>query len=490
MDMPPEDLRTALAPALALLQSPLVQTLLATHPNDLGSWTAAESDQKDVFGEEWWCEWVSGQDNEDNGGRGEDLWEGVLEYYMSQYRRRSADDYEEEVGSNSKNLKLPEQIRSLIDDLVQLALPRACTVDGSGVEVESTGLSPKKLHEVRQCIAYMSTLLPKLFTANETRRLRVVDVGSGQGYLTRALQTYLQSANVDVQLLALDFNEVQTAGAAKMMARDKRDGQIAQRTIYIKPDTLLAAVDDWIGEDEEQPVLFVALHACGSLTPDIFRAVFEQRRRQSSRWRPVGVLAVGCCYNLLAPGDFPLSTHLRSLAPTTLPGSAYHLAAQIPAEWARSPAAWADSKLALRKVVWRAILGGRLAHRENLQQDTPGAPSGTGDKPVMRRLGRLNNAVYDTWETFTAAASAKLGVPLESELAPGEKRRMAGLGALHVLRCLVGPLVESVIVADRVVWVAEQLEGEMEVGAVNLFNQATGSGRNVAIAVWPRQGDR
>lgn len=74
-------------------------------------------------------------------------------------------------------------------------------------------------------------------------------------------------------------------------------------------------VDEWIGalsqEDESDirenetrivPVVFVALHACGSLTPAILQEALDNRlNRVSSRrvWFVAAVVVVGCCYNLM-----------------------------------------------------------------------------------------------------------------------------------------------------------------------------------------------
>ena len=90
---------------------------------------------------------------------------------------------------------------------------------------------------------------------------------------------------------------------------------------------------------------------------------------------------------------------------------------------------------------------------------------------------------------------------------------LRSLETLHTLRCLLGPVVESAILEDRVGWVKEELlllevehglgHGlglgavdeaavdvdvdieEIKVKLVNLFDQSTGSGRNVAIVVLP-----
>ena len=86
---------------------------------------------------------------------------------------------------------------------------------------------------------------------------------------------------------------------------------------------------------------------------------------------------------------------------------------------------------------------------------------------------------------------------------------LRSLETLHTLRCLLGPVVESAILRDRVGWIKEELllpevehglghglgavdqavvdvdVEEIKVKLVNLFDQSTGSGRNVAIVLLP-----
>ena len=127
------------------------------------------------------------------------------------------------------------------------------------------------------------------------------------------------------------------------------------------------------------------------------------------------------------------------------------------------------------------------------------------------RLGRLPDAAYADWPVFLAtvrasSASGGEGREMHGEAKGGEAERCEGfdlgkeedrktmesrLAVLHVLRCLLGPVVESLIILDRVQWLRERLservDGEMDVEIVNLFDQAAGSGRNVAVVVAPRR---
>ncbi|KJA14311.1 hypothetical protein HYPSUDRAFT_49294 [Hypholoma sublateritium FD-334 SS-4] len=511
--------------------------------------------------------------------------------------------------------------------------------------VAAQGMSPKKAHEVARMAALVAGLAPALGAA-----LRIVDVGAGQGYLTRALKTRLPAARI----LALDADAAQTAGARRYEARllPHADPPIVHRTVLVEPGPLLAAVDAWLADDPadaQAPVLFVALHACGSLTPDILRAFAAARTAPRAAWAPAGVVAVGCCYNLMDPADFPLSAPYRAHAALhALPPSAFHLAAQVPATWAAPGADGAlailpAAALAIRKLVWRALLERALQHATPLDAPParPAAPAsatvpahwprrreqrapfavpgesdpappppppvdtqtGIGTTPALARLGRLRDAAYDTWGGFLAIAAARMGVRLpgadgeepdhadsaeeeegeeearrpvfvwdidgsppgaedaadsDAEDAYGEENgeedpldaaltgalpcalraRARELAALHVLRCLVGALVEDAVLRDRAAWVRSALglppdddddddddggdgvidddggggggdgeaegaapggegEGEGEEGGgeggagtlhvrlVNLFDQATGSGRNVALVIAP-----
>ncbi len=165
-----------------------------------------------------------------------------------------------------------------------------------------------------------------------------------QAYLSRTLRDSL-----GLHVLALDFSDVQTQGAAKRdatkpkrkvpsnglvdssgaahatteqiqsdaKARDSRHGSLTYVTTAINADNLRKSTHDWIDRDhgtsggtqdrvgrKPTPVLFVALHACGSLTPDILRAFAAAARNEESGtavWTPRAAVIVGCCYNMLRP---------------------------------------------------------------------------------------------------------------------------------------------------------------------------------------------
>ena len=149
-----------------------------------------------------------------------------------------------------------------------------------------------------------------------------------------------------LHVLALDWSQVQTDGAsrkdeskASRRARWKQvtnvptandvsrdithrlvdegcqqlltEGSLTYVTADIDANTLLEATRSWVigrlrhptppDSISVVPTLFIALHACGSLTLDILRAFVSAAKAevQTTGWVPQGAVVVGCCYNML-----------------------------------------------------------------------------------------------------------------------------------------------------------------------------------------------
>jgi hypothetical protein len=195
----------------------------------------------------------------------------------------------------------------------------------------------------------------------------------------------------------------------------------------------------------------------------------------------------------------------------TLSLASRHLAAQIPSQWLRDETSARETSLAIRKVVFRALLQPVLeviSAREASANHAATSSSfnveelrGAGQTPENRRLGKLPDAAYEDWETFLDRAISKTGIrfdqiatqlPIYTHNKHVRRQLESALSVLHVLRCIMGPLIESLILIDRYEWIREELSQSsetqaMDVGLVNLFDQATGSGRNVAIVIKPRE---
>jgi len=119
-------------------------------------------------------------------------------------------------------------------------------------------------------------------------------------------------------VLALDASDNQARGAGRQGLRQKSpsdQGSLTYRIGNVTPGTLLQSVDKWItdisppaAESHPHPVVFVALHACGSLTPDILRTFVSEMHGgdgENRGWSLKAAIVVGCCYNMMEGKGLP-----------------------------------------------------------------------------------------------------------------------------------------------------------------------------------------
>lgn len=149
------------------------------------------------------------------------------------------------------------------------------------------------------------------------------------------------------------------------------------------------------------------------------------------------------------------------------------------------------SALSIRKVVYRALLARRLPSHERPDRDDSGIPL-SEIHWSEKRIGRLSDSSYQSFNQYLRIATAKLGilpgsstVDTETPMTEEEKGLSRRLECLYVLRTFLGPVVESAIVLDRLLFLVDHL-GPSDVRLVNLFDQSTGSLRNLAL-VWKRE---
>lgn len=451
------------AACLEFLTTPLVRSLLESHPNDVAN---------DGPKHEWlpWWDWAGG---------GNDIWKCLVPGYGL---------------DPSRYLSIPQPLNELLHRIDSLTLPREVDFEfGHSNSPPLRGMSPKKAHEVSQMISFLSNNLK-----SRSGLKYIVDAGAGQGYLSRALT----QPPLSMDVLALDFSPVQTKGferrtnniakaQRKQQSRElsqlaapelpprnsepfqgptdaqNREGTLLHQTIDVNPTSLQRSVTEWLISDSTTnpiPIVCVALHACGSLTPDIFRFFVENSRIAPDRaWFAAGLTVAGCCYNLMSPDtDFPLSklvVDANDELETKLYLSYNHrsLASQSPLQWAINSSTKSIADLAIRKVVYRALLGKLMLS----QRDTK-----LSEATRSIKIGRLPDTAYTTFGKFVSEAERKLDRTLINEpcdeVDPSLKSQ---LEVLHTLRI-------------------ENLPGRT-IQMINLFEQSLGSGRNVVLSVFP-----
>lgn len=187
----------------------------------------------------------------------------------------------------------------------------------------------------------------------------VVDLGAGQGYLSRML-----AYQYDFQVIAVDESEVQTCGAKRfdnLVVKGYKNKQhllhhIKDRFTNENAADILAGIQQQLDVTEkdndndtdnvefpnpnvddkqnDHPWFIVGLHSCGDLSPIMLRLFIQQHELKS-------LVNVGCCYHFLthdhekstsSPAGFPMSQYVHGCS-ITLGSIASMLACQAPSRW-------------------------------------------------------------------------------------------------------------------------------------------------------------
>ncbi|KAG9659306.1 hypothetical protein KCU64_g3939, partial [Aureobasidium melanogenum] len=242
-----------------------------------------------------------------------------------------------------------ERIRDLSLDREQLILSE----DIPHVEVPdilASRMVTKKLAEVRAGARYINHICKK---HNITR---VIDIGSGQGYLSLTL-----AAVCGLRVLAIDGSEKQIQGSrtAAQQAGLVENDNITHLTRFVTgTDELGTEIASWA---QGERCLLTGLHACGSLSEHMIRL-------STTVPCTTHLAVVGCCYNhinpisLENPAGFPISSFMRTNK-LNLSTSALITGCQAPTNWTHNP----DSIFA-RKHWYRAVLE-KLLHDKKLVQE-------------------------------------------------------------------------------------------------------------------------
>ena len=380
-------------------------------------------------------------------------WASWPDHRLAQQDLIDSIEEEAEPPSEGRAQSRPESLTAWLSTMKSLALPRRQRPGPTVAlpEALSARMKTKKVAEISRAVAYVRE------TCQRKGITRIVDMGSGQGYLSISL-AYLFP---QLRVLSIDGSASQIAGAQAFAASlDIPESRLKHALRWIDGSPALSAtINDWAGGDK---CMLVGLHACGSLS--------EHMIRYFAAVPCIEALAVvGCCYNHIAPrsascpSGFPISLAMRKrdvvLTPTAL-----MTGCQAPNNWRRPQEG--DTSTFGRRRLYRAILE-KVFFDKGLRI----YGSATEDKPVWgTRKGDLANLA-----TFAQRAMECLDIEQRqisaAELLTYEQRyahcegQIAILWTLSVLCCKV---VESVIALDRYWFLLEQ--GAAQVDIVPIFD--------------------
>lgn len=352
--------------------------------------------------------------------------------------------------------------------------------DGQGSSSENPFISHamgiKKSHEIE----HLSTLVSQM--CREYNTSRVIDVGSGKGYLGSYINlTY------GIEVLELDSVDSNVRGSIQRRSRleEKWDhlrkragysanlqpqasqsktkdggGHVVSMTAFIENGSHLEAIlNESSSSEEERSCLLAGLHTCGSLA---YSAIDTFVTCQSTRV----LLNVGCCYNLFDEGFavdkfsknkttanshlFPMSSFLKSdndPYPICLGRNARIIAAQSVDRLA------VDEEGIHEHMFFRVVLQQFLKEKLGV----------TSSDWIVGKLKRgIKNQDFALY-----ARKALQNLKLEhlcDELSDDDLRSYIQqwsdwekrLHLFYMLRCCLGPVIETCILLDRLCFLLEK----------------------------------
>ncbi|XP_016648767.1 PREDICTED: protein RRNAD1 isoform X2 [Prunus mume] len=401
--------------------------------------------------------------------------------------------------------------------------------------VLSTGMNWKKKHEVEVLSAVVDSI------ANSVGANAIIDVGSGQGYLAQVLSFHYQHAVVAIDACSHHGRVTDTRAEQikKYYAAQMRKSVSGNRSLTVPKtvtcnvmsiDMLKALADTPLhndnvsllqsscNADNRSSLVLAGLHACGDLSVTMLKTFMECKEVKA-------VVSVGCCYNLLSEEGFnhagsqcgfPMSCGVKS-AGISLGKSSRDLACQVlrvyyPEVMSTSPSIGRQGK-ALRRRQQRVVQNSLLHHKENkcslseINSHMTGSCSHkksteleTDDSFDVLETTSITNenssnkatkcerseiiGNYPLFQKYCLSGLCRLGLePLKETDIHGIWKQVESfaelIGPYWSLRAAFGPLLETFLLLDRLLFLQEQ-GSSIEAVMLPIFNPAL-SPRNVAI---------
>ncbi|TIA83338.1 hypothetical protein E3P98_00933 [Wallemia ichthyophaga] len=466
MEIPPQynqDIFKYLDDLLEFVSDDYVKSLIETHTMSLANQKLIILDSARLMQRRWdnheafseWMHWAESTNTH------------TSQWKDEQIRRIAVGDISEEW---------PISLQRHVTRCNELAAPRAYRnsekphtkrINLRHGKVNNLGMTPKKMHECER----LSTLIGNDFS----HHTHLIDVGSGQGYLSRTLSR--QPFDFAVLAVDSDNNNVQRS----QITSERRDmglttGRLDHVCAFLDRQSLERVNREWKAKGDSRSTL-IGLHPCGDLSVEVIEAFIDGIHDYD------GLVLVSCCYNKLSPQNFPLSQKTRTQIARLEPGrfvweyDYFGLAVHTLAHWTMEPEKyWEVARFPMFKLLCRSRLAeclrriGRPHFSEN-------------------RLGKLRDRHYKDWWTYRKGAAEKLSLQPE-ELADDIDDAFWELidwrmKVFWTAKARCGDMFESLIHLDRFLYVKERTahEPHTTVQVRPIFDIDTGSARNLALTV-------
>ncbi|KAJ2880435.1 hypothetical protein H4R27_004722 [Coemansia aciculifera] len=391
----------------------------------------------------------------------------------------------------------PSSLREFVGKMFSLQFPRQRIGDqGTSEERELVlkyfvdGMSEKKREEVVDLAALVGHV------ARDTGSGLVVDVGAGQGYLSRVVAYGRADAP---RVLAVDFAEGQKRGAEVHQRRTVKrlqgkrataegyqgprdiESRLVHRVLRVDLENageLATAAQEEAGGGRW---MLCGLHACGDLSSSVLKTFAESDA--------VAVVVVPCCYNHITEGQgagFPMSSELHGVQ---FGINALKTACQATVRWESREQ---DTMAGFQRNYFRALLHYLMVTMGQLPIDAPfpavGGVTGTELKAAEEHVGTVGGDDR-AFAVYAYAALERLGMewrPTVAQCVEARQKTSNGyrqMAVVWTLRSLMGPLIEGMLVVDRALYLRKHCGPAGGVRAFALFDAVT-SPRNVVLVAW------
>lgn len=316
-------------------------------------------------------------------------------------------------------------------------------------------MSSKKSHEVEILSAIAASISQLLGTSH------LIDIGDGKGYLSSMLALHHKIA-----VLGVDASNVNTKGAVKRANKlskvwngiknspkksypakndqsQSHDTQLyKQITEFVTPDLDLLNIISICYPESTAPMKIglVGLHTCGNLSPTSLK-IFNKHDYVRS------ICNVGCCYHLLTErfeensvdGQFPLSQFLSDLH-FSIGRSGRMIANQSVDRILET------KELPNKTIYYRALFQILL---ETYCQELPSTHVGK-----FKKCGDFIDYVRKAMKRI----SVEFDITDEEigNLEMGFRDRLNELNVFYLLRCKLAPVIETLILLDKLLFLLEQ----------------------------------
>ncbi|KAJ0578861.1 putative Methyltransferase domain-containing protein [Helianthus annuus] len=450
------------------------------------------------------------------------LWEAVDEEWIDCLRNEPVECLIQ-IPSGIVQDRWPSSLKKFIATLSSLAFPREqadlkTLLPNMQVallnNVITQGMNPKKRHEIEALAAVVGSV------ARDVETNTIIDLGAGQGYLSQVL-----SFEYQLSVIAIDASSHHGRVTHERAERIKKHyeakmrksslggkGVTIPRTVtcrVLSSDMLTTLLNSKDGDERCQnqsindtcPLLLTGLHACGDLSVTMLRAFLESKEVKA-------VVSIGCCYNLLSEEEdnalcgFPISRGVKSTG-LHLGRNSRDLACQSADRWKvmEKDASLHNFELHAFRAAFQLLLSryfpetlsgsptigrqGKTLRRQQQNSRMNGlATDGCSCKPDSTSGKDEHVDTCSLFEKFSKSGLHRLNLnqPHDVDFAGIWKEAepfVEVIGPYWSLRAALGPVLETLILLDRLLFLQEQGDS-VEAVMVPIFNPNI-SPRNVAL---------